>query len=141
MHGHGSVSWTNDIPVSNMLALGQSPLQMDQYRSSIKSLVLLYSDGLNMILQSTQQLPLQLRNQQELKNQLKTALCNIYGFCNTELKTATVTKIKGLSIQTQLNTFVLFTSLNYLLMNPNKELVYPLTTFPNASGTQGSRHK
>ena len=30
-------------------------------------------------------------------------------FCNTELRTAIITKIKGLSIQTQQNTFVLFT--------------------------------
>ena len=34
---------------------------------------------------------------------------NRYCFCNTELRTATITKIKGLSIQTQQNTFVLFT--------------------------------
>ena len=42
--------------------------------------------------------------------QLETALVNF--FCNTELRTATVTKIKGLSIQPQLNMFVLFTLLN-----------------------------
>ena len=41
--------------------------------------------------------------------QLETAFCNQYCFCNTELRTATVTKIKGLSIQTQQNMFVLFT--------------------------------
>ena len=41
--------------------------------------------------------------------QLETALCYQHYFCNTELRTATVTKIKGLSIQTQQNTFVLFT--------------------------------
>ena len=45
--------------------------------------------------------------------QLETALVNC--FCNTELRTATVTKIKGLSIQTQLNTFVLFTLLKMTL--------------------------
>ena len=45
--------------------------------------------------------------------QLETALVNC--FCNTELRTATVSKIKGLSIQTQLNTFVLFTSLKLTL--------------------------
>ena len=45
--------------------------------------------------------------------QLETALVNC--FCNTELRTATVTKIKGLSIQTQLNTFVLFTLLKLTL--------------------------
>ena len=54
----------------------------------------------------------ELRNQQQLRIQLETAHCNIYCFCNTELRSATVTKIKGLSIQTQLNTFVLFTLLN-----------------------------
>ena len=47
--------------------------------------------------------------------QLETALCNQYYFCNTELRTATVTKIKGLSIQTQMNTFVLFTLLKLTL--------------------------
>ena len=47
--------------------------------------------------------------------QLETALCNQYCFCNTEWRTATVTKIKGLSIQTQLNTFVLFTLLKLTL--------------------------
>ena len=41
--------------------------------------------------------------------QLETALCNKYCFCNTELRTATVPRIKGLSIQTQQNMFVLFT--------------------------------
>ena len=47
------------------------------------------------------------------KTQLKTALVNC--FCNTELRTATVTKIKGLSIQMQLNMFVLFTLLKLTL--------------------------
>ena len=47
--------------------------------------------------------------------QLESAHCNQYYFCNTELRTATVTKIKGLSIQTQLNTFVLFTLLKLTL--------------------------
>ena len=45
--------------------------------------------------------------------QLETALVNC--FCNTELRTPTVTKIKGLLIQTQLNTFVLFTLLKVAL--------------------------
>ena len=47
--------------------------------------------------------------------QLETALVNC--FCNTELRTATVTvtKIKGLLIQTQLNKFVLFTLLKLTL--------------------------
>ena len=47
--------------------------------------------------------------------QLETALYNQYYFCNTELRTATVTKIKGLLIQTQLNMFVLFTLLKLTL--------------------------
>ena len=51
----------------------------------------------------------------DFTTQLETALCNPYCFCNTELRTATVTKIKGLSIQTQLNTFVLFTLLKLTL--------------------------
>ena len=41
--------------------------------------------------------------------QLETAFCYQHYFCNTELRTAIITKIKGLSIQTQQNTFVLFT--------------------------------
>ena len=41
--------------------------------------------------------------------QLETALCYQHYFCNTELRTAIITRIKGLSIQTQQNTFVLFT--------------------------------
>ena len=41
--------------------------------------------------------------------QLETALCYQHYFCNTELRTAIITKIKGLSIQAQQNTFVLFT--------------------------------
>ena len=40
--------------------------------------------------------------------QLETALCYQHYFCNTELRTAIITKIKGLSIQTQPNMFVLF---------------------------------
>ena len=39
----------------------------------------------------------------------KLHFVNRYCFCNTELRTAIITKIKGLSIQTQQNTFVLFT--------------------------------
>ena len=41
--------------------------------------------------------------------QLETALCYQHYFCNTEWRTAIITKIKGLLIQTQQNTFVLFT--------------------------------
>ena len=40
--------------------------------------------------------------------QLETALCYQHYFCNTELRTAIITEIKGLSIQTPQNTFVLF---------------------------------
>ena len=39
----------------------------------------------------------------------KLHFVNRYCFCNTELRTAIITKIKGLLIQTQQNTFVLFT--------------------------------
>ena len=39
----------------------------------------------------------------------KLHFVNRYCFCNTELRTAIITEIKGLSIQTQQNTFVLFT--------------------------------
>ena len=41
--------------------------------------------------------------------QLETAPCYQHCLCNTELRTAIITKIKGLLIQTQQNTFVLFT--------------------------------
>ena len=41
--------------------------------------------------------------------QLETAFCYQHYFCNTELRTAIITKIKGLLIQAQQNTFVLFT--------------------------------
>ena len=52
---------------------------------------------------------------EELRTQLETALCIVNCFCNTELRTATVTKIKGLPILTQLNMFVLFTLLKITL--------------------------
>ena len=69
--------------------------------------------------------------------QLETAFCNRYCFCNTELRTATVTKIKGLSIQTQQNMFVLFT-LFKLTLDERKTLTKilmckPLTTIPQTS--------
>ena len=41
--------------------------------------------------------------------QLETVLCYQHYFCNTELRTAIITEIKGLLIQTQQNTLVLFT--------------------------------
>ena len=104
------------MPASHVLVLGQSPLQPDQYRSSIKSPVLLYSsdyDYLQRLLSNHNYDSTRFRSQPT--TQLETALCNQYCFCNTELRTATVTKIKGLSIQTQLNTFVLFTLLKVTL--------------------------
>ena len=66
--------------------------------------------------------------------QLETALCYQHYFCNTELRTALITKIKGLSIQTQQNMFVLFT-LFKLTPDERKTLTKvsmrkPLTTIP-----------
>ena len=66
--------------------------------------------------------------------QLETALCYQHYFCNTELRTALITKIKGLLIQTQQNTFVLFT-LFKLTPDECKTLTKvlmrkPLTTIP-----------
>ena len=73
--------------------------------------------------------------------QLETALCNQYCFCNTELRTATVTKIKGLLIQTQLHTFVLFTLLT-LTLDEHRTLTKILTCnlsqqFPQTSARFG----
>ena len=73
--------------------------------------------------------------------QLETAFCNRYCFCNTELRTATVTKIKGLSIQTQQNMFVLFT-LFKLTLDERKTLTKistckSLTTVPQTSARFG----
>ena len=81
-----------------MSNVSQSLLHPDQYRFGIKSPVLLYS-----LSHKTQQLMI------TLQFRLETVLCYQHYFCNTELRTATITKIKGLSIQTQQNTFVLFT--------------------------------
>ena len=126
-------------------ALGQSPLQPDQYRSSIKSPVLLYSpDSYN---HPTKRL-LTTHKISMSTIQLETAFCNRYCFCNTELRTATVTKIKGLSIQTQQDTFVLFT-LFKLTLDERKTLTKILTCnlsqpFPkpaHASGTIKIRNK
>ena len=96
-----------------MLNVSQSSLHPDQYRFCIKS-VFLYSSNYSTI---------QTQSQNKTQNsnydyyyrcttttiQLETALCYQHYFCNTELRTAIITKIKGLSIQTQQNTFVLFT--------------------------------
>ena len=78
--------------------------------------------------------------------QLETALCYQHYFCNTELRTAIITKIKGLSIQAQQNTFVLFT-LFKLTLDERKTLTKilthkPLTTVPQTSahlGHEGTR--
>ena len=94
-----------------MLNVSQSLLQPDQYRFGIKSPVLLYSSDYS---------PKTLRLKPILNHdyyyrcttitiQLETALCYQHCFCNAELRTAIITKIKGLLIQAQQNTFVLFT--------------------------------
>ena len=103
-----------------MSNVSQSLLHPDQYRFGIKSPVLLYSSDYHTILittynsidQSLQRIEQQLNQLNRLHYydlQLETALCYQPYFCNTELRTAIITKIKGLSIQTQQNTFVLFT--------------------------------
>ena len=61
------------------------------------------------------------------------------------MRTATVTKIKGLSIQTQQNTFVLFT-LFKLALDERKTLTKistrkPLTTVPQTSAHLGRQRK
>ena len=97
------------MPASHVLALGQSPLQLDQYRISIKPpvfTVLVLSLSYRLLTTDSQNH----NYDYTTTTQLETALVN--RFCNTELRTATVIKIKGLSIQTQLNMFVLFTLLN-----------------------------
>ena len=58
--------------------------------------------------------------------ELETALCYQHYFCNTELRTAIITEIKGLSIQTQQNMFVLFT-LFKLTLDERKTLTKILT--------------
>ena len=92
-----------------MLNVSQSLLHSDQYRFGIKSPVLLYSRSIDQSLQLIKQQLNQLNRSHYYDLQLETALCYQPYFCNTELRTAIITKIKGLSIQTQQNTFVLFT--------------------------------
>ena len=94
-----------------MLNVSQSLLQPDQYRFGIKSPVLFYSSDY-----SPKILRLKLILNHDyyyrcttITIQLETALCYQHCFCNTELRTAIITQIKGLSIQAQQNTFVLFT--------------------------------
>ena len=100
-----------------MLNVSQSLLHPDQYRFGIKSPVLLYSlynhslnrtsslnhtSSLNLYDYTHKMITLRFYN-------WKLHFVNRYCFCNTELRTAIITEIKGLSIQTQQNTFVLFT--------------------------------
>ena len=82
-----------------MLNISQSLLHPDQYRFGIKSPVLLYSCDFTITT----------TNSITSTIQLETALCYQHYFCNTELRTTIITEIKGLSIQTQQNMFVLFT--------------------------------
>ena len=104
-----------------MLNVSQSLLHPDQYRFGIKSPVLLYSHTQQSHTTISHNKLSQKRNKLTTYNydfiineryyvlQLETALCYQHYFCNTELRTAIITEIKGLSIQTQQNTFVLFT--------------------------------
>ena len=93
-----------------MLNISQSLLRPDQYRFGIKSPVLLYSSDsdYSTILITTYN-SINSIDYTTMILQLETALCYQHYFCNTELRTAIITEIKGLSIQTQQNTFVLFT--------------------------------
>ena len=115
-----------------MLNVSQSLLHPDQYRFGIKSPVLLYS-LLIAQLNST----IQLNRLHYYNLQLETALCYQHYFCNTELRTAIITEIKGLSIQTQQNTFVLFT-LFKLTLDERKTLtkISTCTTSHNHSPNQ-----
>ena len=91
-----------------MSNVSQSLLHPDQYRFGIKSPVLLYSSDYSMILITTYN-SINSIDYTTMILQLETALCYQHYFCNTELRTAIITEIKGLSIQTQQNMFVLFT--------------------------------
>ena len=90
-----------------MLNVIQSLLHPDQYRFGIKPPVLLYS--LSTITLTQQLTKTQITTMIITTIQLETALCYQNYFCNTELRTAIITEIKGLLIQTQQNMFVLFT--------------------------------
>ena len=93
-----------------MLNVSQSLLHLDQYRFGIKPPVLLYSSNsdYSTILITTYN-SINSIDYTTTILQLETALCYQHYFCNTELRTAIITEIKGLLIQTQQNTFVLFT--------------------------------
>ena len=104
-------------------------LHPDQYRFGIKSPVLLYSsNSTNSRFYDSTNSRFTIRQTHDLRSQkltqsiktqdsnndittinLETALCYQHYFCNTELRTTIITEIKGLSIQTQQNRFVLFT--------------------------------
>ena len=124
-----------------MLNVSQSLLQPDQYRFGIKSPVLLYSSDYSP---KTLQLKLILNYDYyyrctTITIQLETALCYQHCFCNTELRTAIITKIKGLSIQPQQNTFVLFT-LFKLTSDECKTLTKVSTRKPLTNIPQKSAH-
>ena len=91
-----------------MSNVSQSLLHPDQYRFGIKSPVLLYSSDYSTILITTYNSINSIDYTTMIYN-WKLHFVNCYCFCNTELRTAIITKIKGLSIQTQQNMFVLFT--------------------------------
>ena len=91
-----------------MLNVSQSLLHPDQYRFGIKPPVLLYSLSHKTITLTTTHKNSN-HNYDYYNNSTRTALCYQNYFCNTELRTAIITEIKGLLIQTQQNTFVLFT--------------------------------
>ena len=78
-----------------------------------------------------------LRFQSQPTTQLETELVNC--FCNTELRTATITKIKGLLIQTQLDTFVLLTLLK-LTLDERKTLTKNLCTISQRSPMHRATH-
>ena len=95
-----------------MLNVSQSLLHPDQYRFGIKPPVLLYSLSQQTLTKRNKLTTYNydfIINERYYDLQLETALCYQHYFCNTELRTAIITEIKGLSNQTQQNTFVLFT--------------------------------
>ena len=94
-----------------MLNVSQSLLHPDQYRFGIKSPVLLYSLSQQSLTKHNKLTTYNydfIINERYYDLQLETALCYQHYFCNTELRTAIITEIKGLLNQTQQNTFVLF---------------------------------
>ena len=125
-----------------MSNVSQSLLHPDQYRFGIKSPVLLYSlslnrtSSLNLYDYTHKMITLRFYN-------WKLHFVNRYYFCNTELRTAIITEIKGLSIQTRQDAFVLFT-LFKLTLDERKTLTKismrkPLTTIPQNKHTLRTR--